>query len=67
MQESLSGDGHVHGLLGVYLLGGMPARDEAAVRAHLDVCQDCWDEYDYLAVVPQWLDLVKERGADDTG
>ncbi len=65
MQEFLSDNGHVHKLLGVYLLGGMPARDEAAVRAHLDVCQECRDECDYLAVVPRWLDLVKEAGVGD--
>ncbi len=57
-------DGHVRALLGVYLLGGMEAADERAVRAHLDVCQQCRDEHDYLAVVPQWLSMVRES-ADD--
>jgi hypothetical protein len=65
MQNSLSEDGHVNTLLGVYLLGGMSARDEAVVRAHLSVCQGCRDECDYLAIVPQWLDLIKESAADD--
>jgi hypothetical protein len=65
MQKSLSDNGHVHRLLGVYLLGGMSAPDEADVRAHLDVCRECRDECDYLAVVPRWLDLVKEPAADD--
>jgi predicted anti-sigma-YlaC factor YlaD len=65
MLKSQSDDGHVQRLLGVYLLGGMSACDEAAVRAHLDVCQRCRDEHDYLAIVPQWLDLVKEPAADD--
>lgn len=60
-----SDDGHVQTLLGVYLLGGMSARDEAAVRAHLEVCQRCQDEHDYLAVVPGWLDLVKQQATDD--
>lgn len=65
MLKSLRNDGHVQTLLGVYLLGGMSEPDQAAVRAHLDVCQECRDEYDYLAIVPQWLDLVKESAADD--
>lgn len=63
--ESPSDDGHVQALLGVYLLGGMSAGDEAAVRAHLAVCKQCRDEHDYLAVVPRWLDLVKRQAADD--
>jgi predicted anti-sigma-YlaC factor YlaD len=65
MLKSLSDGGHVQTLLGAYLLGGMSPRDEAAVRAHLDMCQGCRDEHDYLAIVPQWLDLVKESAADD--
>jgi hypothetical protein len=65
MLKSLSHDGHVQALLGVYLLGGMSAREEAAVRAHLGVCQGCRDEHDYLAIVPRWLDLVRESAADD--
>ena len=64
-RKPLNGDGHVHTLLGVYLLGGMSAHDEAAIRAHLDVCQDCRDEHDYLAIVPRWLNLVKESTAGD--
>lgn len=65
MLKSVGDDGHVRALLGVYLLGGMSAGDEAAVRAHLDQCRACRDEHDYLAIVPQWLDLVKESAADD--
>lgn len=64
MLMSPGDNGHVRTLLGVYLLGGMPATDEAVVRAHLDVCQECRDEHDYLAVVPQWLNMVRES-ADD--
>jgi len=44
--KSPSDDGHVQTLLGVYLLGGMSAGDEAAVRAHLAVCKQCRDEHD---------------------
>jgi predicted anti-sigma-YlaC factor YlaD len=43
----------------------MTASDEAAVRAHLAECQTCRDEHDYLAVVPEWLDLVKQQPAND--
>jgi hypothetical protein len=64
MLKSLSDDRHVQAMLGVYLLGGMSAHDEARVRAHLDMCQECLEEHDYLAVVPQWLDLVKESLSD---
>jgi hypothetical protein len=41
----------------------MSARGEAVVRAHLNGCAQCQEEYDYLAVVPQWLDLVKKSAA----
>jgi predicted anti-sigma-YlaC factor YlaD len=67
MLKPSNDDEHVQTLLGVYLLGGMSASDEAAVRAHLDVCQRCRDEHDYLAVVPGWLDLVKEPPRNTTG
>jgi hypothetical protein len=64
MPQSVPDDGHVQELLGVYLLGGMSAPDAAAVRAHLDVCQECRDEHDYLGVVPEWLNLVKDSAAN---
>jgi predicted anti-sigma-YlaC factor YlaD len=63
MPQSAPDNGHVQELLGVYLLGGMSDPDAAAVRAHLDVCQDCRDEHDYLAIVPEWLNMVKDSAA----
>lgn len=65
MLMSPGDDGHVRTLLGVYLLGGMTAADEAAIRAHLNVCRECRDEHDYLAVVPEWLNMVRESADDD--
>jgi predicted anti-sigma-YlaC factor YlaD len=57
--------GHVRILLGVFLLGGLSAEEECAVRAHLQACAECRAEHDYLACVPQWLDLAREETADD--
>ena len=51
---------HVQILLGAYLLGGLSAQEEAAVRAHLDGCAQCQAEHDELACVPAWLDLLAE-------
>ena len=50
--------GHVQMLLGAYLLGGLSAEQEAAVRAHLDHCASCRAEHDELACVPPWLDML---------
>jgi predicted anti-sigma-YlaC factor YlaD len=50
--------GHVQLLLGAYLLGGLTASQEVAVRAHLERCGRCRAEHDELAVVPSWLDLL---------
>jgi hypothetical protein len=55
---------HVQLLLGAYLLGGLSASEEAAVRAHLDRCPLCRAEYDDLACVPSWLGLVGSEVAD---
>jgi predicted anti-sigma-YlaC factor YlaD len=57
---------HVQLLLGAYVLGGLTASQEAAVRAHIDRCERCRAEYEELAVIPSWLDLlVAEDLADD--
>jgi anti-sigma factor ChrR (cupin superfamily) len=58
--------GHVQLLLGAYVLGGLTASQEAAVRAHLEHCARCRAEHDELAVVPSWLDLLspQDRAAD---
>jgi anti-sigma factor RsiW len=49
---------HVQILLGAYLLGGLSAYEEAAVRAHLDGCAQCQAEHEELACIPAWLDLL---------
>jgi anti-sigma factor RsiW len=54
--------GHVQLLLGAYLLGGLTASQEVAVRAHLERCGRCRAEHDELAVVPSWLDLLTAEG-----
>jgi predicted anti-sigma-YlaC factor YlaD len=51
-------------LLGAYVLGGLSAADEAAVEAHLARCPRCQAEYDELACVPSWLDLLKPPDSD---
>ena len=45
-------------LLGAYVLGGLSAPEEAAVRAHLEGCAPCRAEHNELACVPSWLDLL---------
>jgi anti-sigma factor RsiW len=55
-------DGHVRMLLGALILGGLPAAEASAVRAHLEICGRCRAEHDELARVPGWLDLVAEAG-----
>jgi anti-sigma factor RsiW len=57
-------DEHVRMLLGAFLLGGLSASEESAVRAHLDICAPCRAEHDDLACVPRWLDLLRDETAD---
>lgn len=65
MGRTESGRGaHVKLLLGAYVLGGLSAADEAAVEGHLARCAQCRAEYDELACVPSWLDLLKSEGTD---
>ena len=58
MGSAANRGGHVQLLLGAYVLGGLSAPQEAAVRAHLERCARCRAEHDELAVVPSWLDLL---------
>ncbi len=48
-------------LLGAYLMGGLPDDDDAAVRAHLEVCAMCKAEHDDLAPVAGWLNLLPDE------
>lgn len=57
--------GHVQLLLGAYVLGGLSPADEAAVAAHLARCAPCQAEYEELACVPSWLDLLKSQDDAD--
>lgn len=54
---------HVQILLGAYILGGLSAAEDAAVREHLDRCALCRAEHDELTCVPGWLDLLAESEA----
>jgi anti-sigma factor RsiW len=53
---------HVQMLLGAYLLGGLTAQDQAAVRRHLTLCSRCRIEHDELAEVTDMLSMLS---ADD--
>jgi anti-sigma factor RsiW len=66
MESTVNSGEHVKQLLGAYVLGGLTAVQEAAVRAHLECCAQCRAEHDWLAVVPSWLDLLTDGDlADD--
>jgi predicted anti-sigma-YlaC factor YlaD len=49
---------HVIALLGVYVLGGLRGAQEARVRAHLEYCAQCRTEYEELAEVTRFLDMI---------
>jgi Putative zinc-finger len=55
---------HVQLLLGAYVLGGLSPEEEAAVQAHLPQCAPCQAEYEEMACVPPWLDLLKFGDGD---
>lgn len=55
---------HVQLLLGAYVLGGLSPQEEAAVEAHLPQCAQCRAEYEEMASVPVWLDLLKLGDGD---
>lgn len=65
MASAANRGGHVQLLLGAYVLGGLTASQEAAVRAHLERCARCRAEHDELAVVPSWLDLLTPEDLAD--
>jgi predicted anti-sigma-YlaC factor YlaD len=54
-------------LLGVYVLGGLRGQQEARVRIHLTGCDRCRAEYDELAEVPAFLDLIRDEEAAGAG
>jgi anti-sigma factor RsiW len=44
--------------LGAYVLGGLDPDEAAAVRRHLETCEECAAEYDALAPLPGLLSLA---------
>jgi predicted anti-sigma-YlaC factor YlaD len=50
----------IRALLGVYVLGGLRGQQETRVRAHLASCGRCRAEYEELAEVPAFLDLIRD-------
>jgi anti-sigma-K factor RskA len=45
-------------LIGGYVLGALDPAEEAAMRRHLEECEDCRREYEALAGIPALLDRV---------
>jgi anti-sigma factor RsiW len=58
---------HIRVLLGVYVLGGLRGQQEARVSAHLAGCDRCRAEYEELAEVPAFLDLIRDEDAARAG
>lgn len=49
----------VRSQLGAYVLGGLEPEEAAAVREHLERCEECEREHTELAALPTMLDLVE--------
>ncbi len=49
---------HLRPALGAYVLGGLDPDEAAAVRRHLEVCDECAAEHDALAPMPGLLSLA---------
>jgi len=64
MAPELGRSRHVQLLLGAYVLGGLSPAEKADVEAHLPRCAQCQAEYEELACVPSWLDLLRAENAD---
>jgi anti-sigma-K factor RskA len=45
-------------LIGGYVLGALDSSEEAAMRRHLEECEDCRREYEALAGIPALLDRI---------
>jgi hypothetical protein len=45
-------------LIGGYVLGALDPAEEAAMRRHLEECEDCRREYEALAGIPALLDRI---------
>jgi len=49
---------HLRPALGAYVLGGLDPDEAAAVRRHLETCEECAAEHDALASLPGLLSLA---------
>ena len=49
---------HLRPALGAYVLGGLDPDEAAAVRRHLEVCEECAAEHDALSPMPGLLSLA---------
>jgi anti-sigma factor RsiW len=49
---------HLRPALGAYVLGGLDPDEAAAVRRHVEVCEECAAELDALAPIPGLLSLA---------
>ena len=49
---------HLRSALGAYVLGGLDPDEAAAVRRHLETCDECAAEHDALAPMPGLLSLA---------
>ena len=49
---------HMRPALGAYVLGGLDPDEAAAVRRHLEVCEECAAEHDALSPLPGLLSLA---------
>jgi anti-sigma factor RsiW len=49
---------HMRPALGAYVLGGLDPDEAAAVRRHLEVCEECAAEHDALSPMPGLLSLA---------
>lgn len=58
---------HVRLLLGVLVLGALPAEDAGDVHRHLATCTDCLREYDELSGVSPLLALLSPAEAEAVG
>lgn len=56
---------HVQEELGAYVLGSLPESEQEAVRAHLDVCDECRARHAEIAGLPGLLDLAAVSGKHD--
>jgi hypothetical protein len=65
MTVAAEGERHVMMALGLYVLGSLNDTDAATVERHLLMCGPCRAEYERLAVLPAYLDIVANDEASE--